>query len=60
MESSNFNLSLDELRDRVKRIKSEVDGLNDLLDRLHFFERSKQEKERAEKKVKYNTAVFHD
>ena len=57
---NDYKISLDELRERVKKIKSEVDELNDLLYRQHFFERSKQEKERAEKKVKYITAVFHD
>jgi hypothetical protein len=59
VESSNFNLSLDELRDRVKRIKSEVDGLNDLLERLHFFDRTGQEKKRADGN-KITTAEFHD
>jgi PleD family two-component response regulator len=53
------NLSLDDLRERVKRIKSEVDALNDLLTRQHFFEKSKQEIKRADEK-KFITAEFHD
>ena len=53
------NLSLDDLRERVKRINSEVDSLNDLLTRQHFFERNKQEIKRASEE-KFTTARFHD
>jgi hypothetical protein len=53
------NLSLDELREHVKRIKSEVDSLNDLLYRQHFFERNKEEIRRASEQ-KFTTARFHD
>ena len=53
------NLSLDELREHVKRIKSEVDSLNDLLYRQYFFERNKQEIKRASEE-KFTTARFHD
>jgi hypothetical protein len=53
------NLSLDELREHVTRIKSEVDSLNDLLYRQYFFERNKQEIKRASEE-KFTTARFHD
>jgi hypothetical protein len=53
------NLSLDELRERVKRIKSEVDALNDSLTLQCFFEKSKEEIKRADEK-KFITAEFHD
>ncbi len=53
------NLSLDELREHVKRIKSEVDSLNDLLYRQYFFERNKEEIRRASEQ-KFTTARFHD
>jgi len=53
------NLSLDELREHVTRIKSEVDSLNDLLYRQYFFERNKQEIKRASEE-KFTTAEFHD
>ena len=53
------NLSLDELRKHVTRIKSEVDSLNDLLYRQYFFERNKQEIKRASEE-KFTTARFHD
>jgi exonuclease VII small subunit len=59
VESNNFNLSLDELREHVKKIKSEVDALNDLLYRQYFFERSKEEIKRADEK-RFITAEFHD
>jgi GGDEF domain-containing protein len=53
------NLSLDELREHVKRIKSEVDSLNDLLYRQYFYERNKEEIRRASEQ-KFTTARFHD
>ena len=53
------NLSLDELREHVSRIKSEVDSLNDLLYRQYFFERNKQEIKRASEE-RFTTARFHD
>ena len=53
------NLSLDELREHVTRIKSEVDSLNDLLYRQYFFEINKQEIKRASEE-KFTTARFHD
>ena len=53
------NLSLDELREHVIRIKSEVDSLNDLLYRQYFFERNKQEIKLANEE-KFTTARFHD
>jgi hypothetical protein len=53
------NLSLDELREHVTRIKSEVDSLNDLLYRQYFFERNKQEIKRASEE-RFTTARFHD
>ena len=56
---NDYKISLDELRERVKKIKSEVDELNDLLYRQHFFERSQREIEKADA-VKFQTARFHD
>ena len=56
---NDYKISLDELRDRVKKIKSEVDELNDLLYRQHFFERSQREIEKVDA-VKFQTARFHD
>jgi hypothetical protein len=56
---NDYKISLDELRERVKKIKSEVDELNDLLYRQHFFERSQREIEKADA-VKFRTAEFHD
>ncbi len=53
------NLSLDELREHVSRIKAEVDSLNDLLYRQYFFERNKEEIRRASEQ-KFTTARFHD
>ncbi len=53
------NLSLDELREHVTRIKSEVDSLNDLLYRQYFYERNKEEIRRASEQ-KFTTARFHD
>jgi len=53
------NLSLDELREHVSRIKSEVDSLNDLLYRQYFYERNKEEIRRASEQ-KFTTARFHD
>jgi len=55
---SNFKIPLDELRERVKRIKIEVDKLHDDLYRQHYFERGQREKERAD--AKFSTAEFHD
>jgi hypothetical protein len=56
---NDYKISLDELRERVKKIKSEVDELNDLLYRQHFFERSQREIEKADA-AKFRTAEFHD
>ena len=56
---NDYKISLDELRERVKKIKSEVDELNDLLYRQHFFERSQRKIEKADA-VKFQTARFHD
>ena len=56
---NDYKISLDELRERIKKIKSEVDELNDLLYRQHFFERSQREIEKADA-VKFRTAEFHD
>jgi|Wag4MinimDraft_6_1082665.scaffolds.fasta_scaffold196280_2 GGDEF domain-containing protein len=53
------NLSLDELREHVSRIKAEVDSLNDLLYRQYFYERNKEEIRRASEQ-KFTTARFHD
>ena len=55
---SNFNISLDELRERVKSIKIQVDKLHDDLYRQYYFERGQTEKERAD--AKFSTAEFHD
>ena len=55
---SNFNISLDELRERVKSIKIQVDKLHDDLYRKYYFERGQKEKERAD--AKFSTAEFHD
>jgi hypothetical protein len=56
---NDYKISLDELRERVKKIKNEVDELNDLLYRQHFFERSQREIEKADA-AKFRTAEFHD
>lgn len=56
---NNYKMTLDELRERVKKIKNEVDELNDLLYRQHFFERNQREIEKA-KSEKFQTARFHD
>lgn len=56
---NNYKVSLDELRERIKRIKNEVDELNDLLYRQYFFERGEREIDRADAS-KFTTAQFHD
>lgn len=56
---NDYKISLDELRERIKKIKSDVDELNDLLYRQHFFERSQREIEKADA-AKFRTAEFHD
>jgi hypothetical protein len=56
---NDYKIPLDELRERVKKIKNDVDELNDLLYRQHFFERSQREIEKADA-AKFRTAEFHD
>ena len=56
---NDYKMTLDELRERVKKIKNEVDEINDLLYRQHFFERNQREIEKA-KSEKFQTARFHD
>lgn len=55
---SDFKISLDELRERVKRIKVEVDKLHDDLYRQYYFDRGEKEIQRADAKIR--TAEFHD
>ena len=56
---NDYKISLDELRERVKSIKIQVDKLHDDLYRQHFFERSQREIEKADA-AKFRTAEFHD
>jgi hypothetical protein len=55
---SDFKISLDELRERVKSIKIQVDKLHDDLYRQHYFERGEREIQKAD--AKFSTAEFHD
>ena len=56
---NDYKIPLDELRERVKKIKNEIDKLHDDLYRQYYFERNQREIKKADA-VKFRTAEFHD